>query len=173
MPTLALPAKLAAVTVAAAAMMPMPLDEADPPAVHASLGFQATAPTPAAVGFHDARGRYALANALGFGADVSVLAGARRGGGDEGLYARMNDGDVAMAAATLHIALDRAPSGSRTHWESGLSGHRGSIVPLGPAHRRDGRLCRDYRETLEVAGRTQSFTHLACRDGAGVWVWVE
>lgn len=179
MPTLTLPAKLLAAAVVAAAMAPTAADGLDgaakAPVMLASLGTQPTARVAAAgADFTAARSRYALANALGFGSGELPETVIAEGIGKEGLYGRMDDGDVAMAAATLHTALERAPAGISVDWQSGLSGHGGSITPLSAPYR-DGqhRVCRDYAERLVIGGRARNYTHRGCRDRSGVWVWVE
>jgi len=54
-------------------------------------------------------------------------------------------------------------------WWSPNGSARGEVVPIRTVRRADGVFCRDYRETLVVAGREYSRTGRACRTASGEW----
>jgi surface antigen len=91
---------------------------------------------------------------------------------DPGLYGRLSDRDVVLAAALLQEALETAPDGTARAWANPATGHGGRVTPMRSYLSEGGYFCRDYQEELAVGGRTGRFEHAACRDQAGLWIWL-
>jgi surface antigen len=89
------------------------------------------------------------------------------------LYSKMTREDVRLASITMQETLegaeDRAPRG----WSNRHSGNSGMITPLKTDLTESGAFCRDYRETIIVRDRAESYLNRACRDANGVWQWVD
>jgi hypothetical protein len=49
---------------------------------------------------------------------------------DPGLYGRLSDQDVALAAALLQDALETAPDGAARAWTNRATGNSGRVTPL-------------------------------------------
>lgn len=99
--------------------------------------------------------------------------GSLLGGGDPGLYAALDDTDLALATTTLQDSLESAPNGSTADWINPASGHRGSITPTATLVTDTGSFCRRYDEALMLAdGRTTTLDNTACRDAEGRWIWI-
>ena len=75
---------------------------------------------------------------------------------------------LAMAQAQ-HESLENGPSGSSTAWRNPDSGNSGEFVPK-PAYQDDsGMYCREYWQTVTVAGEKQRGYGVACRQPDGTW----
>ena len=75
---------------------------------------------------------------------------------------------LAMAEAG-HQALEYGRSGSGTTWRNPDTGNSGEIVPQ-PGHQLvDGRYCREFVETVTIAGEKQVASGTACRQPDGSW----
>lgn len=70
---------------------------------------------------------------------------------------------------TLEGAEDTVPRG----WSNRYSGNSGTITPLKTYLTESGMFCRDYRETIIIKDRAQTYLNKACRDPNDVWRWVE
>jgi surface antigen len=85
-------------------------------------------------------------------------------------YAGLEADDVALAAAAVQDALERAPSRHARRWRSGSSGTSGVITPLRTFRVSDGRYCRDYLEVIVQQGQVPaSAMTTACRRADGTW----
>lgn len=91
---------------------------------------------------------------------------------DPGLYGRLSDQDVVLAAALLQDALETAPDGTARGWTNRGTGNSGRVTPMRSYLSEGGYFCRDYQEELLVGGQTGRFEHAACRDHAGLWIWL-
>jgi hypothetical protein len=65
------------------------------------------------------------------------------------------------------IQATEVPVGTRLDWDD--RGARGSVQVLGEGQDEAGRYCRDFEQTVTVAGRTERAGGTACRDAEGVW----
>lgn len=88
------------------------------------------------------------------------------------LYGQMTERDIDLAAATLQQTLENRGNGQAGSWTNQESGHSGSIQPVETFQTDQGVYCRRYRETLSVAGATDSYRQTACRNDDGRWVWI-
>jgi surface antigen len=88
------------------------------------------------------------------------------------LYDRVDERDVALAAAAMQQTLESAPDDVTQGWVNEATGHRGSITPTRTYLGANGYFCRDYREELRVGDQVGRYDHSACRDDAERWVWL-
>ncbi|RME97668.1 MAG: hypothetical protein D6773_15470, partial [Alphaproteobacteria bacterium] len=66
-------------------------------------------------------------------------------------------------------ALESAPSNTTSEWYNPDTGNRGTITPQ-PAYRtEDGGYCREYTQTITVAGQREEGYGTACRMPDGSW----
>ncbi|NNG02539.1 MAG: hypothetical protein HKM95_00360 [Inquilinus sp.] len=77
--------------------------------------------------------------------------------------------DAHMAALSMQIALERRSENEASTWTNDLSGNHGRVVPRESYLSDGGAICRQYDETMTVAGRTYTERRAACRDGDGRW----
>ena len=75
---------------------------------------------------------------------------------------------LAMAQAEQN-ALEYGNSGSGTTWRNPDSGNSGEIVPQAAYQLADGRHCREFIETVTIAGEKQVAYGTACRMPDGTW----
>ena len=89
------------------------------------------------------------------------------------LYSKMTPEDVRLASMTMQETLegaeDRAPRG----WSNRQSGNSGMITALKTYLAESGSFCRDYRETIVIKDRAETYLNRACRDENGVWRWID
>ena len=77
--------------------------------------------------------------------------------------------DRLALAEAQHEALEYGKSGSETAWNNPDSGTRGVIVPKPAYEDGSGRQCREYWQTITVAGEKQQGYGTACRQPEGSW----
>lgn len=75
---------------------------------------------------------------------------------------------LAMQQAT-YDALEYGESGNPTTWTNPDSGNSGEVVPQPAVRRADGSYCREYWETVTIAGEKQQAFGTACRMPDGTW----
>ena len=75
---------------------------------------------------------------------------------------------LAMATAQ-HEALENGPSGSGMAWNNADSGNGGVIVPKAAYQDGSGSYCREFWQTITVAGEKQQGYGTACRQPDGSW----
>ncbi len=75
---------------------------------------------------------------------------------------------LALQHETQHT-LEYAPSGTTNTWHNPDSGNSGTVT-ADPAYRlNDGTYCREFTQTVTVAGETQQAYGTACRQPDGTW----
>jgi hypothetical protein len=89
--------------------------------------------------------------------------------GAEPAYPGLDDGDLALLAATLQKTLETVPSGERREWQNPESGRRGTIRPLRTYRNAGGFYCRDFEERYAAATPVDRI-RVACRDSDGRWL---
>jgi surface antigen len=112
------------------------------------------------------------AGALALLLGACAAQGPNEAAADPSLYGRLSDQDVALAAALLQDALETAPDGAAHAWTNQATGNSGRMTPMRSYLSEGGYFCRDYQEELLVGGQTGRFEHAACRDQAGLWIWL-
>ncbi|WP_425403070.1 RT0821/Lpp0805 family surface protein [Hwanghaeella sp.] len=109
----------------------------------------------------------------GSGQLVGLVVGAAVGSGAGYVLAdRLTQLDLRTMNKSTYEGLTERPTGETVAWNNPDSGNSGEITPLRTFLSNDGKLCRDYRRTVNVAGEVQHTTHTACRNGRGDWLHV-
>ena len=75
---------------------------------------------------------------------------------------------IAMQNSTQR-ALETAPSGQSVVWRNPDSGNSGTIVPQPAVQNDAGEYCREYQQTVTVAGKSEQAYGRACRQPDGSW----
>ncbi len=99
-------------------------------------------------------------------AAIGALAGGFIGGS---IGKNMDENDKRMLALTSQKALETAPSGSAVEWNNPDSGNYGSVQPVRTFKDQSGQYCREYSQTVVVAGKQQKAYGMACRQPDGQW----
>lgn len=81
----------------------------------------------------------------------------------------LDKADKTYAANTYHRALETQPSGTSTVWKNPDSGNTGTVTPTRTYQESAGQYCREYQQTVTVAGRTENAFGKACRQPDGSW----
>ena len=132
----------------------------------------------------DRYGRKQSIGALG-GAALGGLLGSQFGSGT-GKLAMTGVGVLigALAGSEIGKSLDRAdraaanravnqaqtaPIGETITWRNPESGNRGTITPIREGTSESGRYCREFQQSVTVAGKTQQGYGIACRQPDGTW----
>lgn len=77
--------------------------------------------------------------------------------------------DKIAMRSTTQKALETAPSGQTVAWRNPDSGNSGTITPRPALQRQNGEFCREYQQTITVAGRSEQAYGTACRQADGSW----
>ena len=85
------------------------------------------------------------------------------------LRQNMTSDDQHIAAMAMQIAMERRQDNEASTWTNGISGNHGAVVPRRTYRSRSGSYCRNFEETMTVAGVTATFERTACRGGDGNW----
>lgn len=70
---------------------------------------------------------------------------------------------------TTQETLERSRAGHTNEWENPDSGNYGSVTPYKAYETRKGEYCREYSQTVTVAGKTEEAYGTACRQPDGSW----
>lgn len=96
---------------------------------------------------------------------VGVLLGALAG---TEVGRTMDQVDRMKADQAAHQA-HQAPLGQTVAWNNPDSGNSGTVTALRDGTSSQGQYCREYRQTITVAGRTEQGYGVACRQPDGTW----
>ena len=110
-----------------------------------------------------------LAAAAG-GGTTGIIGGVLAGGligGAIGNALDQRDRDLAMKNAQL--ALETSRTGQSSGWQNPDSGNYGSMTPTRTYQTGAGQYCREFQQTIVVAGETQQAYGTACRQPDGSW----
>ena len=122
----------------------------------------------------------------GAGALVGGILGSKVGGGSGKLWATGAGALLgAFAGSEIGKSLDQAdmayhqqaveqaetgPLNKTINWNNAESGHSGSVTPVREGHvQGNGQLCREYKQTINVDGKSQTAVGTACQNGDGTW----
>lgn len=105
----------------------------------------------------------------GSGQLLAVGAGALLGGLLGSQIGKSLDAEDERYAASAVERATVAPVGETVSWRNPDSGNFGTVTPLREATTEDGRPCREYRTTINVDGRSEEGTGVACRNPDGTW----
>ena len=120
------------------------------------------------------------------GAAVGGLVGSKVGSGKNQLFAvgagtflgsivgskigkSLDKVDRLQAARTQQQTLEYAPTGRTGRWNNPDSGNSGTYTPARTYRTAAGRYCREYQQTITVAGETATGYGTACRQPDGSW----
>ena len=96
-----------------------------------------------------------------------------RGQERDAFYKDLTVGDLGIARAGLQDALETRRSAELAPWGNVATGASGSFMPLRTFRIKSGFFCREYRETLLLAGVLADRIGTACRADNGVWIRVQ
>ena len=102
----------------------------------------------------------------GNGMVIGALAGGILG---NSIGRSMDEKDRRSMYRAQQVALENYPSGQEANWYNPDSGNSGSYVAQ-PAQQNDnGQYCREFQQTVTIAGETESAYGKACRQPDGDW----
>lgn len=104
------------------------------------------------------------------GGTVATIVGAVAGayvGGEIGKS--MDDRDRRAMQQSTQQALSSSPAGKTSRWSNPDTGSSGSVTPQPSYKDQNGRLCREYQETVNAKGKTQTGYRTACQQADGSW----
>ena len=81
----------------------------------------------------------------------------------------LDKADKLYAQQTAQTALETNRLGQTSSWRNPDSGHGGSITPTRTYQTARGESCREYQQTVTIAGKTETAYGRACRDADGTW----
>jgi surface antigen len=70
---------------------------------------------------------------------------------------------------TTQASLEHTQTGTTSTWNNPDTGHRGTVTPVDTYRRDDGIYCREFQQTVVVAGEQQQAYGTACRQPDGTW----
>ena len=100
------------------------------------------------------------------GVAIGTLAGAMIG---QDIGRSLDQADRQHMEQTTQQSLETAPSNRTTTWVNPDSGNRGSVTPTHTFQNQKGQYCREYQQTVTVAGKQQQVYGTACRQPDGSW----
>jgi surface antigen len=62
-----------------------------------------------------------------------------------------------------------APLGDKITWNNPQNEHSGSVTPVRDGYSESGRYCREFYQTVSIAGKTEDAYGVACRQPDGTW----
>ena len=107
--------------------------------------------------------------ALAHGNPAAIVASAVAGGLIGGYIGhRLDNKDKQMAAQAASRAFENNPTGQASSWSNPDSGNSGTITPT-KTYQASGQYCREYQQTITVAGEQHQAYGTACRQPDGSW----
>jgi len=97
---------------------------------------------------------------------IGTLAGALIG---QGVGQSLDRADQLAMQNTAQQTLERNPSYQPGAWQNPDSGNSGSVTPTRTYQMASGQYCREYTQTVNVAGDRQQAYGTACRQADGSW----
>ena len=106
----------------------------------------------------------------GTGKTVAIPAGTLLGAllGSE-IGRSLDNADRQAMQQTTNEALESQPSGNTSTWRNPDSGNSGTVTPQPSYQNATGQYCREYEQTITVAGKTEAAYGTACRQPDGSW----
>ena len=97
---------------------------------------------------------------------VGTLAGAWLGGE---VGKSLDKADQAYLERSTRESLEYSKNGTALSWNNPDSGNSGSVTPKQTFQRADGQFCREFEQTVNVAGKKDTAVGRACREPDGSW----
>ena len=104
------------------------------------------------------------AGPLGLAAGV-VLGGLA--GGAAGNYLDNKDQELALKAQQRSMSGNK--SGQAAEWSNPDSGNSGAYTPTNTYTTKDGKICRDFQQTITIDGKPETAIGTACKMTDGTW----
>ena len=98
----------------------------------------------------------------GLGAVAGALIGSQIG-------SQMDEQDKMKMQQTSQRALEHSKSGHTSNWRNPDSGNKGKITPYQAYKSNSGQYCREYSQSITVAGKVHQGYGTACRQEDGSW----
>lgn len=108
----------------------------------------------------------AVTNDSGVGIAIGTLAGAYIG---RNVGKSLDEADQQKMYETTQSALETGTSGNASQWHNPDSGNSGTITPQPAYDNTDGQYCREYQQTVTIAGKPETAYGTACRQPDGSW----
>jgi len=121
--------------------------------------------TGALIGSQFGRGRGNL-----IGVAVGTLAGAMIG---QGIGRSLDRADQLTMERNAQVTLETVPAHRTATWVNPDTGNSGTFTPVATYQGDGGRYCREYEQTVTVAGKRQQAYGTACRQADGTWAIVD
>ena len=77
--------------------------------------------------------------------------------------------DQSFMRQTSARAFEQNPTGVASAWRNPDTGHSGTVVPTRTYRTADGGPCREFQQTVTIAGRTETAYGTSCRQADGSW----
>jgi surface antigen len=100
------------------------------------------------------------------GGVIGALGGAYLG---NQLGASLDRADMVYYNQTQQKALETAQPGQALPWSNPQTGNSGTFTPAGYYQNTSGQYCREFNQTVTVAGKAQNAYGTACRQPDGSW----
>lgn len=97
---------------------------------------------------------------------IGTLAGALAG---QEIGLSLDRADRLAMQQNAQYALEYSPSNQPTAWRNPDTGNHGSVTPVETYQTSTGQYCREYHQTIWIAGEQQQAYGTACRQPDGSW----
>lgn len=97
---------------------------------------------------------------------IGTLAGALMG---QEVGRSLDRADELAMQRNAQYALEYTPTNTTTSWRNPDSGHSGAFTPVETYQTTQGQYCREYRQTVYIAGEPQQAYGTACRQPDSTW----
>ena len=126
-----------------------------------SVGAVVGAATGGYLGSMAGRGNIRLAATAG-GTLIGLLLGSEIG-------SSLDRVDRLYAAQAQRTALENQKTGVTAHWSNPDSGNAGTVTPTATYRSGTREYCREFLQTVTIAGKTEEAHGTACREPDGAW----
>jgi surface antigen len=90
----------------------------------------------------------------------------------DAVYSKLTPGDAKIAQEVLQTTLESKPDGEEGKWRNKRTGNSGHVKIDSTYVSREGFFCRNYDEAVTIGEESATVRNTACRNAAGVWVFV-
>lgn len=97
---------------------------------------------------------------------AGTLAGAWLGGS---IGRKLDRADRQYMETSTQQSLETSKSGYKTEWINPDSGNQGTVTPKPAYKNQDDQYCREFTQTVTIAGKTEEAYGIACRQPDGSW----
>ncbi len=108
----------------------------------------------------------AVTNDSSVGVAIGTLAGAYIG---RDIGREMDERDQQRMYETTQSSLETGVSGNANQWYNPDTGNSGSVTPQPAYTDTAGQYCREYQQTVTIAGKQETAYGTACRQPDGSW----